>query len=97
MSWRHAALNSRRWERTRRAVFARDKWRCRCCGMAGRLECDHIVPLDKDPDQDPYDPANCQTLTRACHVLKTRRERGLVDDPTRQAWASLVRELTDCR
>ena len=99
MSKRHHALNRARWERTRRAVFARDGYRCRCCGRAGRLECDHVVPLWKNPLQDPYHPANCQTLTRGCHVAKTRaeraeRERRRPPAPGVAAWGRLVAELT---
>ena len=99
MSARHHRLNRARWEATRFAVFERDGWRCVCCGRAGRLECDHRVPLHVDPSQDPYDPANCQTLTRACHIRKTRveraqRERRRPVAPAVAAWSRLVAELT---
>ena len=98
MSAHHQRLNRARWERTRRAVFARDGYRCRCCGRAGRLECDHVVPLERDPDQDPYDPANCQTLARGCHIAKTRAERLATERrrpvaPAVAAWQGLVAEL----
>ena len=52
----HTHLNARRWDAVRRAVFERDGWRCRKCGKAGRLECDHVTPSQRDPGQDPYDP-----------------------------------------
>ena len=99
MSRRHHRLDRGRWERTRRAVFARDGYRCRCCGRAGRLECDHVVPLERDPGQDPYDPNGCQTLARACHIAKTRRERAERERrrpvaPAVAAWGRLVAELT---
>ena len=99
MSRRHQRLDRGRWERTRRVVFGRDGYRCRCCGRAGRLECDHIVPLDRDPDQDPFDPANCQTLARGCHIAKTRREgaereRRRPVAPAVAAWNALVAEMT---
>ena len=98
MSARHFRLNRARWERTRRAVFARDGYRCRCCGRAGRLECDHVIPLDREPEQDPYDPANCQTLARGCHIAKTRREgaarrRRRPVAPAVAAWRQAVAEL----
>jgi 5-methylcytosine-specific restriction endonuclease McrA len=32
---------------TRRAVFARDGFRCQYCGTAGRLTVDHVVPRSK--------------------------------------------------
>ena len=56
----------------RRAVFARDRYRCRTCGGAGRLECDHIRPLWKGGD--PWKLANLQSLCRGCHIEKTRAE-----------------------
>lgn len=98
MSRRHHRLDPRRWAATRRAVFARDGWRCQCCGRAGRLECDHVVPLWKDPRQDPYDPAGCQTLARACHIRKNRaeraeRERRRSPAPGVAAWGRLVVNL----
>ena len=45
------------------------------CGRAGRLECDHINPLEREPGQDPYDPNGLQTLCRTCHLAKTADER----------------------
>ena len=74
MSRRHAALHAGRWARVRRAVFERDGWRCVLCGRASRLECDHVVPLHRAPDQDAYDLDGLQTLCRTCHVEKTRGE-----------------------
>ena len=41
----HRALSGKRWELVRLRVFARNGWRCRNCGRAGRLEWDHVVPL----------------------------------------------------
>src|SRR4030081_941558 len=32
---------------TRRAVFARDGFRCQYCGTSGRLTVDHVVPRSK--------------------------------------------------
>ena len=98
MSRHHARLDRARWERTRRAVFARDGWRCVRCGKAGRLECDHVVPLECDPAQDPYDPAGCQTLCRSDHIAKTRAERLATRRrrpvaPAVAAWRGLVAEL----
>jgi 5-methylcytosine-specific restriction endonuclease McrA len=47
--------------------------RCRGCGATGRLDYDHIVPLDRGGAR--LDPANVQPLCRSCHVAKTRREQ----------------------
>ena len=86
----HARLDWRRWARTRRAVFTRDGYRCRLCGAPGRLECHHVVPLHRGGAQ--YDPDNCETLCRGCHI---RHHRG--DDrrtPGRGAWLEFIQELT---
>lgn len=95
MSRNHLNINSRRWAATRRAVFERDGWRCVCCGAPGALECDHIVPLEQGGD--PWDMANLQTLTRGCHIRKTKAENGKRRDLQRTdgelAWRALVDEL----
>ena len=57
---------------TRRQALDRDRWRCQACGRAGRLEVDHITPLDDGGA--PYEPANLQVLCRICHFAKTKRE-----------------------
>ena len=94
MSARHHALQGSRWQAARRTVFDLDGWRCRTCGKAGRLECDHIVPLAAAPDQDPFDMAGLQTLCRGCHFEKSRGEgRRRPVSPGRAAWQRLVAEL----
>ena len=90
MSRHHTHLNARRWSTIRRAVFDRDGWRCVMCGRAGRLECDHVVPLQWEPDQDPYDPAGLQTLCRSCHIAKTRDENM---NPDRLTWNDYINEI----
>jgi len=97
MSRNHARLHAARWARIRKAVLDRDGWRCVQCGAAGRLECDHVVPLHVDPKQDPYDPANLQALCRGCHVEKTRRENRRERTPAEAAWDDFVAELTGGR
>ena len=86
----HAALDRRRWALTRLRVFARDGWRCRSCGRAGRLECDHVIPLHRGGD--PFDRDNLQTLCRPCHIDKTANENAK-PDPERDRWRALVAEL----
>ena len=93
MSKHHAHLRARRWAATRCAVFDRDGWRCVQCGKAGRLECDHVVPLERGGD--PWDMDNLQTLCRNCHIAKTLAEaeaRGAAT-PGRAAWRALVEEI----
>ena len=94
MSRHHTHLNAPRWAVVRRAVFQRDGWRCVLCGRAGRLECDHINPMEREPGQDPYDPNGLQTLCRSCHVAKTATENRRPPTPAELAWRELVGELT---
>ena len=43
-----------------------------------------------------FDPTNCQTLCRRCHILKTIDERAGKPNPERDAWiAYMERSLTD--
>ena len=93
MSQNHAQLHARRWAAVRRFVFERDGWRCVECGKAGRLECDHVTPMQREPGQDPFDPNGLQALCRTCHVEKTRRENRRPLTPAEQAWRALVAEM----
>ena len=93
MSRNHAPLNARRWTAVRRAVFERDGYRCVMCGRAGRLEVDHISPLQREPGQDPYAPTGLQAICRACHIEKTRRENRRPLTTAEQAWRTLVAEM----
>ena len=93
MSHRHARLDARRWAAVRRAVFERDGFRCVRCRRAGRLEADHIVRLETDPEQDPYDPDGLQTLCRACHIAKTATENRGEPTPAEAAWRAMVDEI----
>lgn len=92
MSRHHAAIPSRLWARLRRFVLIRDGYRCRACGRPGRLEVDHVVPLDTGGH--PTDPANLQALCVGCHIEKSRRERGGELDPARQAWRDFLRTVS---
>lgn len=90
-----AVLRSRRWKALRLQVLRRDGWRCVKCGGLHRLEVDHIKPVRTHPEL-AFDLANLQTLDARCHSRKTRVEVGLgveTNDPERDAWAALVREL----
>ena len=86
----HAALDRKRWQLVRLRVFERDGWRCVRCGRAGRLECDHVVPLREGGD--PWDKAGLQTLCRGCHIAKSAGE-SRESDPARNAWRAMVAEL----
>ena len=78
-------INPKRWAAVRLVVFARDLHRCRLCGAAGRLECDHRIPLYRGGSV--WDLANLQALCRQCHLAKTRRDRrGGPEHPSILAW-----------
>ena len=94
MSRNHVRLHAARWRAVRKVVFARDQYRCTACGAAGRLECDHVEPLEKQPGQNPFDPNGLQTLCRACHLAKTRLENRRHElTPEEAAWRDFVNEL----
>ena len=93
MSRNHIHLHARRWAAARRAVFERDGYRCVMCGKAGRLECDHITPLEREPGQDPFDPNGLQTLCRSCHIEKTARENRPAPTAEELAWKVVIEEL----
>ena len=74
----------------RRRVLDGAGWRCQQCGSAGRLEVEHIEPLWKKPDQDPYEVDGCQALCRTCHIEKTRRENRRPLTEAERKWADRV-------
>ena len=76
-------------------MLDRDGWRCRTCGRAGKLEVDHVIPIDKGGD--PWESSNLQTLCRDCHIKKTRRENRRTPTPAEIRWQKLVRELVSSR
>ena len=93
MSRNHSHLHTGRWAAVRCYVFKRDGYRCTSCSRAGRLECDHVTPLEREPGQDPFDVHGLQTLCRACHIEKTARENRRPLTPAETAWRELVAEL----
>ena len=86
-------LNSKKWGIARRLAIQRDKFRCKLCGKAGRLEVDHIIPLWQDPKQDPYKLENLQTLCRKCHIIKTNRERETKTTLIRNLYAKHINNI----
>lgn len=75
------------WPWIRKDVFERDDWKCVNCGSRHRIECDHIIPRDRDGESD-WD--NLQTLCRKCHMLKTAEETGNRQHPGMSYWADYV-------
>lgn len=83
--------DKRRWGIVRRRVFDRDGWRCRACGRPGRLECDHVKPIDQGGAA--WDLDNLQALCRGCHIAKTQTENAQKKSPQQQRWGDMVGEL----
>ena len=73
----------------RKRILNRDGYRCRACGRPGRLEVDHVVPIQRGGAA--WDADNLQALCRSCHIEKTRRENTR-PDPAREKWRNLVRQ-----
>ena len=91
MSWRKGEpINRTRWRAIRLKALDRDNWTCVICGRKGRLEVDHVVPLEVDQSK-AYDLSNTQTLCRICHFAKTRSERpAKTDTPEQLAWREFM-------
>ena len=91
----HPALeNPRRWQAIRQAVFKRDGHRCQSCGKAGRLECDHRIPIVRGGEW--WAVENCQALCRGCHISKTRIER-IKPNAERDEWRKIARDVLQMR
>ena len=84
----YAVLNRGRWRHARKRTLERDGYRCRTCGRAGRLEVDHVVPLQRGGE--PYSAANLQALCADCHVRKTRSEAMRPRTAAEIRWGKLV-------
>ena len=93
MSRFHDKLSRRRWAQVRRRVFDRNGYRCKVCGKAGKLECDHVIPLEDGGDM--WDPDNLQAICRGCHIDKTARARLAKrrTDPRVDAWFKFAGEI----
>lgn len=81
------SMTGRRWAAIRQQVFSRDNFRCRACGAAGRLECHHVIPLEKGGP--PFALQNLKTLCVNCHIEIHRPRLS----PERQAWRERLERL----
>ena len=93
VSWRRGPkVNRKQWRKVRLVILDRDGWRCQKCGKAGRMEVDHIKPLDE--------AGRCHTTQVTCKrfVLPViGRSHAVNDAGGRQTpkWQSGGRYLTD--
>ena len=90
MSRNHRRLPTGAWGRFRLEILRRDHYLCRECGRAGRLEVDHIIPLDKGGE--PWEAANCQSLCRGCHIEKTAAENTKGLSYQKSLWRKVLHE-----
>ena len=89
MSWRKGEIPNRRlWRAVRLKVLDRDNWECVKCGRGGRLEVDHIKPLEVGGDM--YGLDNLQTLCRYCHIAKGKAERSIPVPQDVTDWKTFV-------
>ena len=86
---------TRQWSAIRRAVFNRDGWRCTSCRKPGRLECHHVTPLEREPNQDPFDINGLATLCRACHIEETARQNRRKPTAAETLWQNFINELLE--
>ena len=94
MSRGRRGIDKKRWARVRLLVFKRDGYRCvECGGIRGRLECDHILPIWKYPNQDYYALDGLQTLCKPHHLAKSIAERGPAPTPERKEWQAEVARM----
>ena len=86
MSWRRGPkVNQRQWRKRRLQILDRDGWVCAHCSKHGKMEVDHIKPLDDGGEM--YDASNLQSLCASCHWEKSRSERrGREPDPEVAKW-----------
>jgi len=72
---RNLARGRSEYKAWRTAVYQRDNYTCRQCGIKGApLEADHILPWSVYPDLR-YEVSNGRTLCEPCHASKTKQER----------------------
>lgn len=93
---RHSAVarSRKQWAYVRHEAKKRDGFKCLECGSRHRLEVHHIESVRVAPLK-AYELSNLATLCGRCHARVTRIEIGLgTVNPAREAWKSLVNEMT---
>lgn len=59
---------------SRRALFARDGWRCQYCGATGKLTLDHVVPRSRGG------PSVWENVVTSCAPCNLRKGDRLLDE-----------------
>lgn len=76
---RHRIRGCAEWKAWRTAVFTRDNFTCRDCGVSGvNLEPHHIIPLKSGWDK-LFDITNGITLCRPCHMKTFGKEEDFAE------------------
>lgn len=79
-----------RWQRTRRAILARDLWRCYWTDCPRTASCvDHIVPVYAGmPDSEFFDPLNLRASCRNHNLVRPylRADEEVVERPRHYAY-----------
>ena len=73
MSWRKGRKPKHSiWRVVRLRALDRDCWKCVICKRSGKLEVDHVIPLEDGGEM--YELSGLQSLCRGCHISKTSKE-----------------------
>jgi 5-methylcytosine-specific restriction protein A len=70
----HPLYSTYRWQRLRAIAKRRDGYCCTACGRSGKLDVDHIEPINQRPDL-AFALENLRTLCRPCHNRRTFGKR----------------------
>ena len=76
------AINSRKWEETRQALFERDGFKCRFCGCTENLQGHHILYHDEHGNPDFFNLDNLITLCAPCHEIVTNAVNAVRHSPS---------------
>ena len=84
---RHHREHKRGWSRIRQRAIAKAGRRCTRCGLPGRLEVHHPLPLSAGGTHDQA----LEVVCRDCHLARHH-----LPDPARLAWARFLQEEFSC-
>lgn len=88
--------SGKRWDRARKAVFARDRSRCQSCGDTKCLHAHHIKPVQEfDNPEDAHYRDNLVVLCKYCHPQfeGTDKRPSLLEAADGLLMSDIVRDL----